>query len=85
MGNRRNLNLYLIILLLILALGFGLRYYGFHHPHKHTFDESAYAILGYQITHGLSNYHTRDIYQDSLRTGRNLPEKSEEPIQASLF
>lgn len=77
---RTNIKITYICLLLILSLAFGLRYYGFHHPHKHTFDESAYATLGYQLSQDISNYNTKTIYQNYIKAGRSLPERYNAPL-----
>lgn len=72
-------NIY-IYLLLILLVAFGLRYYGFHHPHNHTFDERAYAVLGYQLSQDLTDYNTQVIYRDNTAAGRKLPIHYDAPL-----
>ncbi|MFC1703602.1 glycosyltransferase family 39 protein [Candidatus Omnitrophota bacterium] len=75
----KSANVYLV-LFLILLFAFALRYYGFHHEHLHTFDESAYAQLGLQLSQDITDYNTQQIYKSSLAKGRTLPWQYNTPL-----
>jgi 4-amino-4-deoxy-L-arabinose transferase-like glycosyltransferase len=67
-------------LLLILILGAALRWYGFNHPHMHSFDEGVYARLGLQLSKNVTDYNTQALYREAINSGRSLPVHYNAPL-----
>lgn len=72
MRNLYKIRLFYLVLVILIVVALALRLYGFSQPHRFTFDEALFVQLGLQLRENPTNYNTYFIYQECLKSGRNL-------------
>ncbi|MFQ6094140.1 MAG: ArnT family glycosyltransferase [bacterium] len=70
----------LLTLSLLFITGLLLRAHGFARPHKSSFDELLYTVMGFQLTKDMTDYSSAHLYTRLRKQGRDLPEHYGEPL-----